>query len=285
MDPSRCTPKKVLNLRETATWLLEIASLIPRSRSERGPHPFLGEHRDVCYGFCCAVIEIKFERKNTELKHLGFVRVAAIHTFLFVSNLYEYAKQNSGSLRSAVGTVENTVTTVLGPVCNKFKGVPDDVLVFVDNKVDEASHKFDEHAPPFAKHLVEQAKGLIEKVADEAGKVASEARSGGPRAAARYAATESKHFLLIKSVKLWNGLNRYPPIHALAEMAVPTAAHCSEKYNHGIKVMTQKGYSVAGYLPLIPIDEIAKAFKQGEANLNGDDAASAEHSSESSDSD
>ncbi|KAK7306364.1 hypothetical protein VNO77_44298 [Canavalia gladiata] len=230
-------------------------------------------------------IEVKVESKNKELKHLRFVRIAALQTYVFVSNLYESAKQNSGPLRSAVGTVESTVTTVLGPVCNKFKGVPDDLLVFFDNKVDEATHKFDEHAPPFAKQLVDQAKGLIQQATDKTGKVACEARSGGPRAAVNYVTTESKHFLLINSVKLWNGLNHYPPFHALAEMAVPTAAHWSEKYNDMIKVIAGKGYSVVGYLPLIPIDEIAKAFKQGEANLKGDEAASVEHRSESSDSD
>ncbi|KAL2332661.1 hypothetical protein Fmac_013874 [Flemingia macrophylla] len=230
-------------------------------------------------------IDAKFESRDKELQHLWFVRIAAIQTYVFVSNLYEYAKQNSGPLRSAVGTVENTVTTVLGPVCNKFRGVPDDVLVFVDNKVDEATHKFDEHAPPFAKQLADKAKGLIQRLAHGAEKVVSEAQSGGPRAAVHYVATESKHILLINSVKLWVGLNHYPPFHALADMAVPTAAHWSEKYNQVIKVMTQKGYSFVGYLPLIPTDEIAKAFKQGEANLKGDDAASAEQKSESSSSD
>jgi len=149
-------------------------------------------------------------------------------------------------------------------------------------QVDEATHKFDEHAPPVAKHLADQAKGLIQRVINEAGKVASEAQSGGPRAAVHYVATESKHLVLINSVKLWNGLNHYPPFHALAEMAVPTAAHWSEKYNHVIKAMTQKGYCFVGYLPLIPIDEIAKAFKQGQGNLKGNDATCVEQSSESS---
>ena len=153
-------------------------------------------------------------------------------------------------------------------------------------QVDEASHKFDEHAPSFAKHLADQAKGVIQKVTCEAGKVASEAQSGGSRSAVHFVATESKHFVLINSVKLWNGLTHYPPFHALAEIAVPTAAHWSEKYNHVIKAMTQKGYSFVGYLPLIPIEEIAKAFKQGEANLKGDNAASEEQRLESaSDSD
>jgi len=70
-----------------------------------------------------------------ELKHLGFVRIAAIKGFVCISNLYDFAKQNSGPLRSAVGTVEDTVTTVLGPVYHKFKGVPNRLLLFVDNKV------------------------------------------------------------------------------------------------------------------------------------------------------
>ena len=89
----------------------------------------------TCDSTLCLQLEVTVESKNKDLKHLGFVRIAAIQTFVIVSNLYEYAKQNSGPLRSVVGTVENTVTTILGPVCNKFKDVPDDVLVFVDKKV------------------------------------------------------------------------------------------------------------------------------------------------------
>lgn len=75
------------------------------------------------------------EYKKQELKHLGFVRMAAIQALVCVSNLYDYAKSNSGPLRSAVGTVESAVTTVVGPVYEKFKGVPADLLVFLDKKV------------------------------------------------------------------------------------------------------------------------------------------------------
>ncbi|KAK7280877.1 hypothetical protein RIF29_08423 [Crotalaria pallida] len=218
-----------------------------------------------------ATNEFESKKQQQELKHLGYVRVAAIQAYVLVSHVYEYAKQNSGPLRSAVGTVEGTVTNVLGPVYNKVKDFPDHVLVFVDNKVDEAAHKFNEHAPPFAKHVAVQVKDLTQKVAQEAGKVASEVQCEGPVAAIHYVAKESKHFVLINSVKLWKGLNHIPPFHALAEMAVPTAAHLSEKYNHVIKTLTGKGYTLFAYLPLIPIDEIAKAFEQGEAknHMNG----------------
>ncbi|XP_058787084.1 REF/SRPP-like protein At1g67360 [Vicia villosa] len=216
------------------------------------------------------------ENKNQDLKRLGFVKIAAIHTYAFASYLYESAKKNSGSLRSAVETVEGAVTTVIGPVYNKFKDVPDDVLVFVDNKVDEATHKFNEHAPTIAKQLADKTKTLIQKATHEAGKAVNVAQSEGPRAAVQYVATESKNLLLINSVKLWAGLNQFPPFHAVAEMAIPTAAHWSEKYNHVIKAMAEKGYSFVGYLPLIPVDDISKAFKQGQGNLKGDGEVSVE---------
>lgn len=86
--------------------------------------------------------------------------------------------------------------------------------------------------------------------------------------------------MLFGSVKLWNGLTHYPPFHAVAEMAVPTAAHWSEKYNNVVKGTSGKGSVVFGYLPLIPIDEIAKAFKQGEGNLNEDESCSEGESSD-----
>lgn len=63
------------------------------------------------------------------------MRVAAIQALVCVSNLYDYAKQNLGPLRSTVGTVEGAVTTVVGPVYEKFKDVPDQLLAFVDKKV------------------------------------------------------------------------------------------------------------------------------------------------------
>lgn len=78
------------------------------------------------------------ETKNSKeqgLKHLGFMRVAAIQILTSVSNLYDYAKQNSGPLKSAVEKVEGAVTTVVTPVINKFKDVPDSLLVFLDQKV------------------------------------------------------------------------------------------------------------------------------------------------------
>ncbi|XP_030497001.2 REF/SRPP-like protein At1g67360 [Cannabis sativa] len=220
-----------------------------------------------------------------ELKRLGFVRVAAIQALVCVSNLYDYAKQNSGPLRSAVGTVEGVVTTVVTPVYDKLKGVPDDLLVFLDKKVDEATHKFDKHAPPLAKQIVYKAHYLTLKAAEKTQKFVNDARTEGPRAAVSHAATDYKHFVMDRTVNLWVAVNRYPAIHQVAEKAAPTAAQWSEKYNHTVKDLTQKGYAVFGYLPLVPVDEITKAFKKGEAGKKVEPPKEHKSDSESSDSD
>ncbi|KAJ9169335.1 hypothetical protein P3X46_017539 [Hevea brasiliensis] len=207
---------------------------------------------------------MEMEKKNPELKHLVFVRIAAIQVLVYVSNLYDYAKQNSGPLRSTVGTVESAVTTVVSPVYRKFKDLPDDLLVFLDNKVDEGTRKFDKHAPPVAKQAVSQAQSFLQIASQKLQELVHEASAGGPRAAVRYATTELKHLALTQSVKVWIKLNQFPVVHTVADMVAPTAAHLSEKYNHTVKGMAQNGYKVFNYVPLVSLDDIARAFKQGE---------------------
>ncbi|CAI0381231.1 unnamed protein product [Linum tenue] len=207
-----------------------------------------------------------------ELKHLGIVRLAAIKALVTVSSLYGYAKQNSGPLRSAVGTVEGAVSSVVSPVYQKFKGVPDDLLVFFDRKVDEASAKFDKHAPPVAKKVVGQAQSLFHSAAMKAEKLVNEARTKGPKAAFCYTVTETKHVVVSNSVKVYCILDRYPSVHSIAESTLPTAAQWSEKYNETVKGLNQKGYPLVGYFPLVPVDEIEKEFQREKGEVKKEHA-------------
>ncbi|XP_030527553.1 REF/SRPP-like protein At1g67360 isoform X2 [Rhodamnia argentea] len=211
-------------------------------------------------------------KTDRQLKHLGFVRLTAVRALVFVSSLYDRAKGNCGPLRSAVATVEGAVTAVMGPVYEKLKGVPEDLLVFADRKVDEATHKFEKHAPPFAKRIACEVHHLILMTAEKAQRLVNEAQTGGPHAALHYAVAESKQVLLDQSVKVWVRLNKVQPLHMVVDLTVPTAAHWSKKYNHVVADAKRKGYPVIGYLPLVPIDEIAKAFKccEAEAEKKGE---------------
>lgn len=84
-------------------------------------------------------METEKNSKELGLNHLGFVRVAAIQVLVTLSNLYDYAKQNSGPLKPTIGKVEGAVTAVVTPVYNKFKDVPDTLLLFLDHKVTPVS--------------------------------------------------------------------------------------------------------------------------------------------------
>lgn len=129
-------------------------------------------------------------------------------------------------------------------------------------QVDVASAKFDEHAPPLAKQVATQVHNVFNQTTQLAKEVIHEAQVGGPLAAAQYAANESKEVVLNQSVKAWSKLDKFPAVHMVAEITVPTAAHWSEKYNSVITDQRGKGFAVFSYVPLVPIDEISKAFKQ-----------------------
>ncbi|CAN8238609.1 unnamed protein product [Cochlearia groenlandica] len=204
--------------------------------------------------------------EQTGLKHLGLVRIATIQILFGVTSLYGFAKRNSGPLKSSVAKVEGAVASVVTPVYDKFKDVPDSLLLFLDHKVDEASFKFDKHAPPMAKQIVSQASALISKATEKAQSFVKEARTGGPKAAFTYAATEYKYFLVTNSVRVWSKLDKYKPIHAVGGKALPVAAHVSGIYNDLVTDMTQMGYHVVGYLPLVPVDDFVKAYEKQDAS-------------------
>lgn len=73
-------------------------------------------------------------------------------------------------------------------------------------------------------------------------------------------------------VVAWCSLNRLPLFPQLAHVLVPTAAFCAQKYNQTLVHFTSRGYRVLYYLPLVPVDRIARIFKtteNGHAASNG----------------
>ncbi|KAH6818162.1 hypothetical protein C2S51_001765 [Perilla frutescens var. frutescens] len=225
--------------------------------------------------------EVEVERCDLQLKRLGFVRVLAINAAVVVSNLYDYAKQNSGSLKSTVCKVENAVTAVVGPVYERFKGFPVDLLLFLDKKVDEASYKFDECAPPAAKSALLKAQLIAKKASQVVQELVEEAKVDGPLAAVSHAGRISKHVAVSGVAVAWYKSNEYPALHGVLEIAVPTATHWSEKYNCVVQNLATKGYSVFSYVPLVPVEEMEKAYKQVEAAANKKTEANSSSESDS----
>lgn len=123
---------------------------------------------------------------------------------------------------------------------------------------------------------------MVQKASEIAQNMVQEAKAGGPIAVVHCAATVYKQSIPIQLAKVWYGLNKIPPFHSVAQMALPVVANLSQKYNTVIAGMAAKGYTVFSHVPLVPIDEIAKAYnKQVEASSQGDaDAIYAETETE-----
>ncbi|XP_004310216.1 PREDICTED: REF/SRPP-like protein At1g67360-like [Fragaria vesca subsp. vesca] len=201
-------------------------------------------------------------KAKKELKHLRVLRMAVVYMIMCVLNLYECAKKNSGPLRSTVWTMEVAMITIVGPVYRRYKGVPDDFLVLLDNKIDEAADKFDKHAPPLAKQTVHLALGSIHKALEKIQAFVNKAQTRGLHTAAIHdAATGNNQFLFNQPIKFWVGLEcQCPPIHTVAKKATPAAVYLSQKYNQVVRDLTMKGYTVFGYPPLVPLDAISTAL-------------------------
>jgi hypothetical protein len=79
--------------------------------------------------------EMEAAAEEERLRYLEFVQQAAAQVLVLAAAAYAYAKQGAGPLRPGVDHVEGTVKAVVGPVYDRFHGVPLDLLKFLDRKV------------------------------------------------------------------------------------------------------------------------------------------------------
>ncbi|GER24754.1 rubber elongation factor protein (REF) [Striga asiatica] len=178
------------------------------------------------------------------LKYLDFVQAAVFRAVVIAGRMYGCAKEKSGPLKPGVDTVEGTVKAVIGPVYNKYHGVPVDVLKFVDSKVDESIIKVQSLKQASAQALV------------AAQSVAAEVKNNGVVGTAKKYEPVAEEY----AMSTWRSLNKLPGFPSVARAVGPTASYFTNKYNETVKEASGKGYKVASYLPLVPIERIAKVL-------------------------
>ncbi|XVF06101.1 hypothetical protein REPUB_Repub06bG0019000 [Reevesia pubescens] len=204
--------------------------------------------------------------------------VAAVHAVLCFTNLYVYAKERSGPLKSGVETVEGTVKNVVRPVYDKYHDVPVELLKFVDRKVDESVTKIDHRVPPVIKQVSSEAISAAQKAPLVAWGVASDVHRAGmvstasgyaksvytkyePTAKVLYEKYEPKaEQCAVSARRKLNQLPLFPQVASV--VVVPTAAYYTDKYNQTVVNSAEKGYKVASYSPLVPTEKIAKVFAE-----------------------
>ncbi|URD79624.1 F-actin-capping protein subunit [Musa troglodytarum] len=217
----------------------------------------------------------EISREPEGLKYLGFVHVAALQAVVCLAGLYEFAKDNSGPLKPGVHSVEGAVIAVIGPVYEKFRDVPFEILKFVDTKVGEFLTEVDRHVPVVLKSASVQAYTAAEKAPEVARSLVGEvqrtwvmATASGvardlyarcePVAKAMYGQYEpvAERY----AVAAWRSVNRLPLFPQVAQILVPTAAYWAERYNKAVGAAAARDYVVAQCLPTVPIERIAKVF-------------------------
>ncbi|KAF5741163.1 hypothetical protein HS088_TW10G00158 [Tripterygium wilfordii] len=149
-------------------------------------------------------------KKQQEIKHLGFVRSASLLVLAWMSKLYEFMKQHSGPLQSLVTTAERS----FNPAYEKFIAVSNDLLLFADNKMDEAAQVFDKYAPSSVKRLASFMIWYISTVVE----LIEEAGRGGLSAVMGYLTLHVTLFIMSQSVKSLGKLGLLPQIPSLAEL-------------------------------------------------------------------
>ncbi|XP_072997161.1 stress-related protein-like [Typha latifolia] len=228
--------------------------------------------------------EINQEERGEEkkgLKYLDFVRVAAMQAVVCFASVYSFAKENSGPLRPGVQAVEGAVKSVVGPVYERLRDVPFEILRFVDSKVEDAAEELDRHLPALVKSASAHAYAAAQSTPEVARTVASEVHRSGLSGAAkaafdRYEPVAQELYAKYEpaaeqyAVAAWRSLNRLPLFPHVAQILVPTAAYWAEKYNRAIAYAAANGYPAVRYVPEIPTDRIAKVFGGGETNGTAD---------------
>ncbi|XP_028772184.1 REF/SRPP-like protein At1g67360 [Neltuma alba] len=203
----------------------------------------------------------EIEIEGPELRHLGFVRTIGIGVFVCAWSIYDYAKRNHTLLMLPAQMLEVPVRIVLGPV----------------DKLVPTLHAY---TPMCAKRLVRPFKVMADKVINKAVIAANEAQARGPESAARYVAAEFQKFVLTTMAKLWVYFKQYLLIRALVYLALPGAAYTCRRYNRFIRYSTRRGYPLVGYLPVIPINELAEAVHQESLKSFGNIAESPRYHSD-----
>lgn len=221
-----------------------------------------------------AEVETKQVQEEASFKYLGVFQLAALRATVFLSSLYEYAKENAGPLKPGVDTVEQTVKTVVGPVYLKFDGKPLELLHFLDRKVDDTICKVDEYVPPTVKQRTCDVYDIAKQAPDVARSVI---RSGIIETASettrslytKYEPTAKDLYTKYEPVAqrwalfAYHKLLQLPLLPQLVHILIPTATYWTDKYNHTVIYLADRHYRFADFLPSIPVERIREALERG----------------------
>lgn len=190
------------------------------------------------------------------LKYLGFFPVALASACLYVSMIYEAAKDQAGPLKPGVEDVEDMLKTVLRPILKIAEDNSMKLLDFVDKKVDEKLKVVDEHMPAFIKPIASHAQRIFMRGGPETSlNVKSLVLDGATNGHDREAFTEDWSYDSFRKFITILHLSGVVRTLALSIM------YSAELFNHVGGALRERQIPFSSLIPDLPVQVLEKALK------------------------
>ncbi|XP_024019189.1 REF/SRPP-like protein At1g67360 [Morus notabilis] len=202
---------------------------------------------------------------TAKLKHLNFVRAMVIQMLTFWWNVYNSTKLKSGPLQPIWGAIEIIITTIFGPIYHLVMEIPDDILVFLDMKLEGHIYMFHKYAPEFLQNIVGKIHDLNVKALEVLQKFIGNIHTLGLHGAFISALSDIKKFFIGEVWAFLQWLRKQPIIHSLEvhlwPYLLPLLVDFGESYNSFVKFMSSKGFPIFRHLPLVPVELLKVALE------------------------
>jgi len=202
------------------------------------------------------------ETPETGLKYLEFLRVAIINGSAYAVKLYNYGKENSGSFKPSVDSMEGTVKSMTGPLAQRFEGRLPEVLQFADKKVDEGIQYLDIMVPQTVKdrsfQAFDVARDAAKQAPDAARMVVGQVQEQGVYSTATNYYTMFQPIAESYGSQAWQTLMNLP----LAPQAAGTARIGAEKLNQMLVSLRDSQLPLSAYVPLLPLNYLERTSEE-----------------------
>eukprot|EP00897_Mesotaenium_endlicherianum_P007857 jgi/Mesen1/709/ME000109S_10929 len=210
------------------------------------------------------------ESQGPQLKYLGFFRVAVIRSVAYLTNIYDHLKDKSGFLKPGLVNVEGTVKTVVGPVYQKLESKPDELLSFVDEKVDAILKFITSHTPGYVKDKSAQAYDLAKAAPENAKAVYGQVQEKGVVGVSKAYYSKYEPVVQDYAYSTWKWGLSFPYVPQIVNALTPPALYGAGKYNYLVSNLKESqvplAKPVAAYLPTVPVEKVEKTVKADTAD-------------------
>ncbi|KAI5084615.1 hypothetical protein GOP47_0000784 [Adiantum capillus-veneris] len=194
------------------------------------------------------------------LKYLGFFPAALSSVCVYLSAVYEAAKDQAGPLRPGVEDVEEVLKVVVRPVLRIAENQSAKLLDYVDKKVDEKLKMVEDHIPSFIKPIAFYAQKMIGRA--EPTKSLNVRSVGLESPASSHGVAYSKE--AYSEYWTYDNLEKFIAalhLRGVVSMLGPSAVCSAQLFNQFASSLREARIPFSSYVPDVPVQVLEHALK------------------------